>query len=99
METVDEHGDIVDSDFADTLAELLAAWGALGPGRELVLVVDIWSDECDLRDRGWAYVEGGKLPAWCLDASDGEGGPGRRVRKVPQRFHRELAAQQTEGAP
>ena len=91
LETTDEFGDIVENDSAgigEPLSALLTPQGALGPG-ELVLVCSLGNDQDGLLDRGWAYVEGGKLPAWATGASDGES-PGHRVRQVPQRFHREL---------
>lgn len=39
-----------------------------------------------VRGRSWAYVKDGKLPEWFTDAY------GHRTRRVPQRFHKELAA-------
>ena len=86
LETQDDVGDIVDSDFAPTLAAL----GPPGLGQEIVLVCDIREVGGGLVERGWAYVEAGKLPEWCTEASD-DAGRAVRVRRVPKRFHQELA--------
>lgn len=37
------------------------------------------------RRRAWVYLDGSKLPEWFTD------GNGCDYRKVPQRFHREVA--------
>jgi hypothetical protein len=57
-ETIDEHGDIIDNDFADKLADLI-------PPQEIhqLCLVRSEGDEIDgVQDRWWAYVEVGKLP-------------------------------------
>ncbi len=55
-ERIDEHGDIIDHDFADALKDLKNREGIL------VLVRD------DPHGRSWAYVEDGKLPEYFVDA-------------------------------
>ena len=55
-ERIDEHGDIIDHSFADSLKDLKNHEGIL------VLVRDA------PRSRSWAYVEDEKLPEYFLDA-------------------------------
>lgn len=82
-EGIDEHGDIQDSHFAESLADLLreaedlrAKW----PTVDIGLV----RDDSD-GDRAWAYLDdAGNLPDDFRDAYD------RPVAKVPQRFRDEL---------
>lgn len=56
IETVDEHGDIIDHDFID--APRLPA----KENERLVLVFNKGDDNEGLLDRSWAYVIDGKLP-------------------------------------
>lgn len=79
VETVDEHGDIIDHQHSDTLEDLLP----LEENQELVLVRDRYVGH-DLVSRQWAYVSDGELPEY-FSYSDGNHGT-----KVPQKFHREL---------
>lgn len=59
LETVDEHGDVIDHEHFDRLADAPPF-----EGRKLVLVMD------DDDGRAWSYVEEGKLSEWFLDASE-----------------------------
>lgn len=49
-EEVDQHGDIVDSDFADKLSDL-----APYDGRQIGLVRNVENDADGVTDRTWAY--------------------------------------------
>ena len=90
LETVDEHGDIVDHNHADKLGELKAT--ATNPHIEpgeyirLVLVRDTWGpwdgEGETLYDRQWAYVTAEGLPA---RTNEGHG------YKVPKRYQAEFA--------
>jgi len=77
-EVIDEHGDIIDQDFAERLQELSETNGGIG-------IVRDEGDEHALTDRSWAYVKSGKLPEFFSDAYQNETGI-----KVPKRFHDEL---------
>lgn len=81
LETV-EDGDIVDSNFADSLTEIDKADLI---GKDLGLVRNEGNENDGVTDRLWAYVKDGKLPG-CF--SDSMGTP--IAIKVPQRFHNEL---------
>lgn len=80
LETLDD-GDIVDSDFSDTLtfdkSDLV--------GKDLGLVRHEGNENEGVTDMLWAYVKDSKLPE-CF--SDSMGTP--IAIKVPQRFHNEL---------
>jgi len=93
IEEIDEHGDINDHHHRDKLSEFFElgfaddfAAALKGEGYQLVLVRDTLDSDGAVDLRSWAYVEDGKLPVFSGD------GFGRCAAKVPQRFHRELAA-------
>ena len=81
LETV-EDGDIVDSNFVDSLTEIN---NADLTGKDLGLVRNEGNENDGVTNRLWAYVKDGKLPE-CF--SDSMGAP--IAIKVPQRFHVEL---------
>ena len=93
MEEVDEHGDVADHSFADTLASSGFDRSELRPGRHEVEGFDLVLVRDDDNDRVWAYCSliGGKLvlqDCW----NNGIQGAGDMPNwKVPQRFHKELA--------
>ncbi len=80
-ETVDEEGDIIDNNFADTLMEFTDN----AKTNQLCLVRNEGDEINGLEDRFWAYVKDSKLPEWFEDGAGEEIGI-----KVPQRFHNEL---------
>lgn len=84
VETVDDHGDVLDHDHDASLSALLHRHHDIGNGEQLALVRDVWRDDGELIDRSWAYAENGKLPD---TFSGGE------TAKVPKRFHDEIAKQ------
>lgn len=88
IETVDEHGDVVDHHHADKLAELPVL-----EERELLVLVWNEGNESDgVLERLWAYVTtGGDLP---IVFSDGRGK--RTTIKVPRRFHIELVRERAK---
>lgn len=96
IESVDRHGDIIESDFADTLQELLDRY----PGAKHcdVALVRTTHEYCvagsergynGVVDRSWAYVSGG-----CL-AERFAGGI--RNPTVPKRYRREFAKSKLSG--
>jgi hypothetical protein len=80
IETADEFGDVEDHDASEKLRPYHLD---LEPTQKLVLVCDNW--EGGWMYRSWAYVEDFKLPEFLVDAY------GTEARRVPQRFHKELA--------
>lgn len=77
-----EDGDIIDSDFSETLSfdkHYLV-------GNDLGLVRSEGNEEDGKTDTVWAYVKNGKLPEYFSDSMGVTMGI-----KVPQRFHKELA--------
>jgi len=81
LEDADEHGDIHDHSFSDTLAPLWK-WRE---GKALVLVRDETDNDGGRLERSWAYVKDGNLPEWFEDSG------GSPTVKVPKRFHAEFA--------
>lgn len=81
LETLDD-GDIIDSDFSDSLTFDKADL----PGNDLGLVRHEGNEDDGVTDRVWAYVKDGKLPE-CFSDSMGT----TIAIKVPQRFHNELS--------
>lgn len=63
-ETIDEHGDILDNDFEETLA----AFDDSRKTDDLCLVRNEGNDEDGLVERLWAYVKDGKLPETFSDS-------------------------------
>ena len=93
-ELVDQHGDTIDSEFADTYAEILQIAGTMTDADctiRIGLVRDRYAknDAGQLVCRSWSYVgdevEGELNPSF-TDAS------GCDVAKVPAKFHREVVA-------
>ena len=89
LEDLDEHGDIVDNDFDDSLSALVARNDATilngdNPRRHLGLVRKIGNDEEGVLESAWAYVSENGLPAELLDSG------GSIAASVPKRFHKEL---------
>ena len=84
--TLDEYEDILDHHHSDRLRDL----PALERDQRLVLVRDFGNEEEGLIDRLWAYVdpESKMLPKMFANEMGNPTGV-----KVPQRFHREIAAQ------
>lgn len=83
-EVSDEHGDIVDCDFSDTLKELGDIKGSL------VLVRSAGNEVVGVSDRQWAYVKDGKLPTYFSDSAV------ETNVMVPKRFHDELANKKSD---
>ncbi len=81
----DGSGDILDHHHEDRLRDL----PALESNQRLALVRDVWDEHDGLIDRLWAYVdyESKMLPKYFEDC----GQP--TMQKIPQKFHREIAAQ------
>lgn len=79
-EVTDEHGDIIDSNFADKLSDFSKTEEG-----ELVLVRNEGDEINGLEDRQWAYVKNGKLPLKFSDARNQE-----IDIDVPKRFFKEL---------
>lgn len=63
IETVDEHGDIIDSSFWDELPK-----EPLEENQRLCLVRNEGNETDGLTDRLWAYVVDGKLPEYFTDS-------------------------------
>lgn len=82
--TADEYEDIQEHQHTETYAEAVrfAAEPQEGCFTRVVLVRD------DDDRRAWAYVEDGKLPEFFEDAN------GVEYRRVPKRFHAEVAKQE-----
>lgn len=76
-----QDGEIMDSDFADTLP---LTW-LTEPNTDLGLVRNEGSESEGVNDRLWAYVKDGKLPEYFSNAMGEVVG-----YKVPQKFHNEL---------
>lgn len=84
IEEVDEHGDIVHSDFSETLN----AFSKEQVTENALCIVRNEGNEANgLEGRLWAYVKNFKLPEHFSSAIGEEDGP-----KVPQKFHKELEA-------
>ena len=92
-ETSDEHGDIDDHDFSDSLKMSGFDHSMLyQKGNDLVLVRNEGDQWEGLTDRFWAYArvaEDGKL--YLPDHFNQGTGYEMPNMKVPQRFHKELA--------
>jgi hypothetical protein len=82
--TLDEHAEIVDHWYADSLANYPIR--PLTPNEDLTLVRYEYTDIDGEQSRYWAYVRNGKLPEFFSDAYD------VTDIKVPQKFHKELSA-------
>ena len=80
-ELTDEHGDIIDSNFADKLSYFSKS-EKVG---DLVLVRNEGDEINGVEDRQWAYVKDGKLPLKFSDARNQE-----IDIDVPKRFFKEL---------
>jgi hypothetical protein len=97
LERIDEHGDIIDSEFADSLAGSGFDLGDVNPGRyaiegyDLGVVRNVVDESGCIEDRVWAYAKrriGGKLmlsDCWSNGAGD------MPNWKVPKKLHLELA--------
>lgn len=87
VEFIDEHGDIVDSEFWDTYEQAMShAIPDAGCTVDIGVVRDRSTDEEGQVCRSWAYLEDGKLPEYFENAY------GRQIAKVPAKFHNEVAA-------
>lgn len=72
-------GDVLDHDHRDRLRD----FGRLPEkGERIVLVRDVICEFDGVIDRGWAYVEDGRLPEYFMGSDE-------EVR-VPKKYHREL---------
>lgn len=78
FESVDEFGDIVDSDFSESLSGFDKGQHQ---GEDLGLVRNEGDEINGLQDRFFAYVKDGKLPDHFDDHPN---------MKVPKRYHKEL---------
>lgn len=78
-----EDGECIDhahgASYAEVLAWSMRSPASLGERYAIVLVMD------DDDGRAWAYMKDGQLPDSFVDAY------GHEVRKVPKRFHAEVA--------
>lgn len=86
-EPIDEHGDIEDHDWYDTLKDMnrIHPADSFNSRKGLVLIRDYGCQADGLEDRQWAYAErgdDGKL--YLPERFDGG-------NKVPQKFHKEIA--------
>lgn len=97
VETIDEHGDIIDNHFADTLDALPDGLTAFRTeGFDVGLVRDVWeidieTGQGDLIERSWSYIhqrEDGSFHLFKFATQDG--GSDDAGAKIPQRFHDEL---------
>lgn len=94
VEVIRDYGDgvedIIESDFFDTFAK--AKQNSLincNPVHEYVqigLVRQVFDSVDTLLSTSWAYITDGKLPEYLTDSSN------RQIRKIPIRFHKEIAA-------
>lgn len=75
-ELVDEHDDITDVEFSDKLSDLLPILSS----ERVALLLRVGDDADGEKYREYAYIANGELPE---EFDNG--------RKVPQRYHRELA--------
>ncbi len=80
-ETVDEHGDILENDFSDTLSGFVENQKT----DTLCLVRTEGNEEDGVQDRVWAYVKDGKLPVQFSDSTGEE-----IMVTVPEKFYAEL---------
>ena len=87
VEVVDQHGDIVDNYFADSLAQAIEWAGDDDEYEHQICLVR--TEDTFNGDRAWAYLTDGRLPEYFADAF------GHDTTKVPQRFHRETERQVT----
>ena len=76
-ETLDENKDIQDIEHEEELIDAIKC--PLGKNQRLVLVRNLGSDDCGLKDRQWAYLSRSGLPEFF------DGGA-----KVLKRHHKEL---------
>lgn len=79
-EEIDEHGDIVDCEFGDTLKQVLMYVDAVK--YDIGLVRNEGNNEEGLKHREYAYIKNNKLP---IEFDDGY--------KIPKRFHNEVSKQ------
>jgi len=79
LETIDD-GDIIDSDFADSLTFDKSHL----PGNDLGLCRVVGNEHEGIIETTWAYVKDGKLQTHFSDAR------GSKLYKVPAKFHTEL---------
>lgn len=81
VETMDEHGDVLDHFHCDTAEKALDELdeATAQEPRQLVLVRDEGNEEDGITNRTWAYVKDGQLPIYFQDENF-----------VPVRFHKEL---------
>lgn len=77
IETLDSDGNIEDVDHSDSFP------GMPNECREVAVVCDDYSTHPMLRS--WAYIKDGLLPEYFEDAG------GLDTRKVPKKYHKELA--------
>tara|TARA_R100000306_G_scaffold41935_1_gene40824 strand:- start:363 stop:746 length:384 start_codon:yes stop_codon:yes gene_type:complete len=85
IEWIADNGDITDSDFADTLKELLQRHhSSIREDKiNIGLVRDVWNEFDGVVDRQWAYViDGGKLPTYFDENLTFTG----RGAKVPKKY-------------
>ena len=75
LETIDEHGDIIDSDFSDT------PFKEIESNQRMCLVRNEGNEADGLTDRHWAFVVDGKLPEYFTDSNECEVG-----YKVPLKY-------------
>ena len=89
VETFDVHGDIIDHNHGDTLAEL-RNWFEFpledGLENRIVLVRDVWNDHAGVTDRQWAYPENSEENGWQIPSEFDHGA------SVPKRFAKEFAS-------
>ncbi len=84
-EIVDAHNDIIDSHFAERLADLghLHYWVENNERMDICLVRYEYTNNMET-DRHWAYIKDGILSNTFNDAYDNP------IHKVPEKFHEEL---------
>lgn len=86
IELIDPGGDIIESDFSDSLKELPIWTPANSHKVDVGLVMNSGTEVTGIEDRLWAYIKNGILPEYFSNAQLSETG-----YKVPARFHKELS--------
>ncbi len=81
-ETIDKHGDVIDSDCENRLQDFQDNRKT----KTLCLVRNEGNQDDGLQDRLWAYIKDGKLP----ECFSNELGYEMLEMKVPQRFQKEF---------
>lgn len=79
-----QDGDIVDSDFSDSLIPYKEYLG--NDNYDIGLVLNEGNGVDGLQNREWAYIKNGKLPEYFYNGSNE-----KTQNKIPAKFHKELS--------